>query len=799
MWLNVKEALRRLARAPSFSLVAVGMLGLTIGVCTASFSITNTLLLRPANFPAGERLVRIFRTNAESDSNWHSPANYLYLQEHAKSFEQIASFHVVTENIGRVGEAPEVQFGVNFTANALTTLRINPILGRGFAPGEDEPGKDTVVMLTKTYWEQHYGGDPKLIGQTLRVDARNVVVIGILPDFDSTTGWYNAKFVQPNTIWPGFATTRSAKWFNVFARLKPGVSVREAGAELSVLASQIDREFPADNGNDGLRVTTLGGSELDGKTRQTYWLTVGLSALVLIIGCANLANVQLARFLSRAQDFAVRTSLGASRADLMKPLLVESIILTLLGAAVGVMLAFWTNRLVSHAFYGDIPFDLDLRVLGFALAVSIATGLTFGLAPAWLAAGTSSATALKEMSNRTTTSRRHQRIKSLLIIGQIASALVLVCTALSFTLAVQATIRKDRGWSSAALYSAFIDINRDEYKTDDLRRQFYQKLRDGLATVPGVTEVTLTTNQPVYGNFFRERLLVEGRPPEPVGSEQPVSAIAIDPDYFSLLKIRLRTGVAFSSRIKADDPRVAIINQTMARLYWPDGDAMGKRIRLVGEETWCEIVGVAADVQMNPDFNSPYSKLQVYRPLIQFPSIHNSILLRTTLPDETVDRSVHRVLSDIDPNLMLKYSGNVERHLNQMFSENDLMIYALGVFAALGLLIALVGIYSVIDQSAAQRAREFGIRIALGATYLRIIRLVLGQAAVLIGIGVAIGLFATFHVIALLQTSMPELQLPNRAVEFAIAALLALTAIAAACLPARRAIKVSPVECLRAE
>jgi putative ABC transport system permease protein len=796
---NPKLALRRLAKSPGFTLIALVMLGLGIGMSTTAFSVANSDLLRPVSFPDGDRLVRIFRTTQQSQNERHSPANFLFLKSAATSYSSVSAYYWYRANIAERGKLPEVKLGASVSANFLTTLGIRPIIGRGLAPDEDQPGKGAVILLTESFWKENFGGDPKIVGKTLRVGTDLLTVIGVLADFDSTTSLYRMEFVRPEIFWPNFPTVRAARWFNILARLKPGASLSSARAELSTLAARIDRDFPADESTDNLRVTPLAGSDVDKSTSVLYWLIVGLASLVLLIACANLASLQLARALARSYEFGVRSALGASRYDLMMPLLFESLELTFAGSALGVLLGYWANHLVSRYLWAGWPIHFDGRVLLFVVVVSLATALIFGLAPAWMASKTSPGDALKKVSRSSTSGGGQHRFKNILVVGQLASALILVSAALSFGIAVRQSLKKSLGWEPAGLFVGFFSINDVRYDTEAKRSAFLDELRAKLARIPGVADVSISGAGPIYGYFHQERIAVDGRPPEPVGREQPAEVEAVDSEYFRMLGIRLLAGRTFASSLKATDPRAVVINEAMARRYWPDGDPIGKKVRLANETAWGEVIGVVNDVRMDFGFSVPYSRIQIYRALVQVPEGHHSFILRSTLSPDSLRESARTCFGTIDPDTMMESTGTAEGVRWHLVSGYSVWIVSFGAFALVGLLIALIGQYAVITQLAMQRHREIGIRIALGASYAAILRLVLSQGASLILFGTTLGLLGAFAVSRVFQRTLPELRLPGLGLEATITILFCLAGLIACYLPARRAGRVDPVVALRAE
>jgi putative ABC transport system permease protein len=799
MWAHLRYSLRHLKKAPGFTLIAIAMIGLGIGMSTSAFSITNCILLRSANFPDSDQLVRVFRTSTRSKIAWHSPANFLYVRAAATCFSSLATFVPHQRNVTEKGQIPDPEPGLYVTANFLSTLGVQPILGRGLAPDEDLPGKSKVALLTETYWKHRFGGDSGIIGRTLRVGFDDVTVVGILPDFEAPSIGYRSAWVVPETIWGGYAADRNAWWFEMVGRLKAGVSHAQAQAELSALAARIDHDHPKENGNDGMVLLNLAGSDVEASQRQLYWLSTGLSTLVLLIACANLASLQIARALGRGSEFAIRSSLGARRIDLMAPLLIESAVLTIAGTLAGLLLGSWSNQLVSHFFWDGYPIPIDARVLLFALVVSLVTGLIFGLAPAWLASRASTERALRENSRGSTAGRDHHRLKDLLVAGQLASALVLVSAALSLAVAARNTMTRGLGWEPEGLFSAFVDINNDTYGDDAKKVEFVRKLRDQVAQIPGVAGVTVATQEPLYGYFAEQRVMVAGEAPVEPGREQPVQATAVDSSYFRLLGISLKAGDVFDSSRKAGDPKQVVINEAMARHFWPGASPIGKRIRFADDGTWNEVIGVVGDVRMAAGFDSPYSRLQVYRVIDQSPSIHNTLIVKSSLPPESLLSPVRKVLAGLNPDLMLQNAGGVEEVNRKDFTQTEFMIATLGSFALVGLMIALLGLYGVIMQLTLQRNREIGIRIALGATHIEVIRLIFSQGARLLLWGTILGLLGAYAVSALYSKTMPELRQPGLAFEALITALLCLAGLVACYLPARVASRIDPVIALRAE
>ncbi len=800
MRLTLKYAFRQLAKSPGFTFVAIIMLALGIGMSTSTFSVVNNILFKVMPFPAQEQLVQIFSTSVQSQVMPLAPGNFLDIRSAASSYSNLAGVVPHNKNVSESGQPPEMLFGLTVTTNFLPTLGIQPFLGRGFADDEELPGKASVVILTHSYWQRQFVSDPKVIGKILRIGVDDMTVIGVLPpEFDQTVNWSGCSFIAPLTLWPPFATQRTSKWFSMIGRLKPGVSLTTAQAELTAIAARLDRDHPAENGLDGLRVTSLAASYIDGNDRKLYWLLVGLAGIVLVIACSNLASVQLARAFGRSHEFAVRAALGASRGDLMRPLLVESILITLAGTTLGMFFAHWSNHLVGHSSNGNSEIPIDHRVVLFASLTALISALTFGLAPAWLGTRVSTGDALKESSRGSTGGRTQRRLKYSLIVGQLALALVLVSAALSFGLAVRSFFKRDLGWQPAGLFTGVLNIPYERYKEDSKKIVLVRALLNKLGQIPGVSRASISEMVPIYGSPTQKRIVVEGAESALAGQEPLAFLSAVDGGFFTTLGMPLKEGRFLSEMFKEGDPRVVVINATMARRYWPGQSAIGKRIKFADETQWSEVIGVVGDVVMASGFTTPATNLQIYCGLQQQLGIWYNFVLKSSLLSEALLKPARQAISDVDPDIMIQQIGGVQQLFEDVLAGNNLMIITLGAFAFIGLLIAIIGLYGVISQLTMQRSREIGVRFALGADYAAILKLILLQGGRLIVCGIAVGLLGAYGVSLIFLQTMPELRLPGVGLQVGITLLLCVVGLLACYFPARRAGRINPVIALRAE
>lgn len=801
---DLKFAFRQLVKSPGFALVAVLTLALGIGLSASSFSMANAFLLRNLPYPDADRLVRIFSTSRDTQHGGHAPANILDLRDTATSFSPLAIYSYDTLALGEQGQPAEQVQALYVTTDFFPAIGVQPTIGRAFAPGEDQPDKPLVVILTQRTWVRRYGADPAILGRKVRLNTQQYTVIGVLPSsFDAPIVWGIPEFVLPRTIFADFRTSRTGTWMQAIARLKPGVSLAQAQSEVDTIAARLAKAHPMEDAGRGLRLNTLHDSNLDKVSRSLLWLMTGISLTMLLIACANLASLEVARAFGRSREFAVRASLGATRWQLMSPLLAESMLLSLAGGIGGLFVASWSNHIIGSLLLinnepgYEIP--IDGRVLLFSAFAAILSGVAFGLAPAWLSARAPAAEALKEGSRGATASRSHHRLKNSLIVIELALALALVGTAASFGFGTKSFLKREVGWDTSGLFEGFVAMPYNRYTNDDQVRTFQRALLDRLATIPGIEHPTLADGLPVYSLSGGVPIAVEGRPAEESGREPLTELAQVSPEYFAALRIPLKRGSLFTAQLTEKDPPVVVINESFAKRFWPGENPIGRRVRLGTNGKYAEIVGVVGDVKMVVRLETPATRLQAYEPMIQHPTHYYTIVARSKLDPDAITKSVREAVAAVDPDLPVARPGSLQAHIERGLANLDLVVVNLGISAGMGLLIAGVGLFGVISQLMQQRTRDIGVRMALGAREADIMGLILGEGLKLLVVGIAVGLIGYYLLNVVLHRAMPEMQLPGLWLLLVNLAVLSSTMLLACYLPARRAARINPVDALRAD
>jgi predicted permease len=792
-----------LLKHKGFTAAAALTLALGIGVNTAMFSVLNTFLFSSLPYAQSERLVRVFRTSPHSQSWPHSAANFFEQREKNTVLEQMTAYTSMQRNLTEPGQTTERLRSLAGTSDFFPLLRGAPALGRVFKPEEFEPGADNVIVLSDAFWTRRFGSDPNILGRKIQLDGKTAEIVGVMPaGFDHPILWGPVDIWQPLTFTPDRKQNRDNNYLSSFGRLKPGVSIQQAEQSLVTLAANLGKENSSNEG-ESLRLEPLQRSMSDEIGRKIMWFTFGLAGFVLLIACANLANLQLVRTAARSRELAVRAALGAGRLRLLRQLLTESVVVALVGGLISLGLAFWAVTFISNRLFIDLPganVQLDLKVFGFALLCSLITGLLFGTVPAWLASRTDVNQALRENARGSTASRSQHRLRHLLIIGEVAFALVLLAAAGLFLRGLQRFINSDPGWRVDGLLTAQMSLRGEKYTGDQKRAAFLAELENRLRTLPGVRNIALGSSQLVFGFNSSSSFVVEGQPEPPPDKYLEMYFEPVSNDYFKTLEARLQQGRTFNHTDVADRPKVLIINETTARRFWPNENPIGKRISNPGErKDWHEVVGVVNDLNFPGSLGEPYTQFQAFMPLAQYPPGGVTIALRTSVNPDALGNSLRLAIASIDPTLSVYRIRTARAAVDQGLGSISLLGNLLGAFATIGLVLAAIGIYGVVSYTVVQRTGELGIRLALGAQARDVLYLVLSKGALLILIGALLGVVGAYGVSRLLIAFIPSLPTRDPLVVVVIGIALILVALFACYLPARRATKIDPLVALKHE
>ncbi len=819
---DLRYCFRTMLKSPGFAAVTILSLALGIGANTSIFSAINAVLLRPLPFKDPNRLMTVDRTSSDPVnpvSPWSYP-KFEALRANNEVFEEVAAISLQSFPLTEIDNPERLQVEM-VSAGYFQMLGVEAIQGRTFAPEEDQtPGTHPVALIGHGLWERRFGAQPGVIGQTISLNKVHLNVIGVLPEgFKGQSGTVEVwvpMMMAPQLTFPRRLKSTGAHWHNVVARLKPGVSLTQAQASMEVLNQKIAEANPGQQNPEAIKVTNLRESKIDPAISKSLLILFAAVGLVLLIACVNIANLLLAKSRSRQKEIAIRLALGASRARLVRQLLTESTLLSMIGGLVGLLLALWGIELLtainpmsdpaSRARYNLMRdfnvFSIDAQVLLFNVALSIVTGLVFGLAPALRASRRDVNDGLKEgagLAAEKSGGLRRLSFTSTLIVGEVAISLVLLVGAglmIKSFARLQATAI---GFNPDNVLTAKISLPGREYEGKAIG--FYEQLLDRARNLPGVESASVAISTPLSSNSSKAALKIEGRP-APEGEESAVAGYhVIGPEHFDALKIPVLRGRVFTDQDRKGAKRVAIINDTAARRIWPDEEAVGKRIWLsIGWEKndFAEIVGVVGDVKyrnveqtVEPDVYISY--LQTVEEAPSF------VLMRTNGNPAALVAGLRREVLSLDKNVPLYDVKTLEERSRDATSRARFTAMLLGVFAAMALLLSAVGIYGVMAYAVAGRTREIGIRMALGAQRADVLRLIMGDGIALTSIGLGLGLAASFVATRILTNQLYGVDATDPVTFAAVSLILAAVALAASYIPARRATRVDPMVALRHE
>jgi predicted permease len=805
---DVSYGIRTMIKKPGFTAVAVIALALGIGANSSIFSVVNAVLLRPLPFKNPDQLVIVNET-VRRETVETRPASYpdfIDWRNQNQSFEDIAAFDSPSFSLTGTGE-PERIPGEIVSASYFPILGIQPAVGRTFLPEEDvTPDQSPVAVISYKLWQRRFAADSDLLGKTIKINERDFTVVGIMPQgFEGVSGtseiW--APMMMITTFGSASALeTRGNRWHSVIARLKPGVSLEQAQSDMDAIASRLEQEYQGTNKDRGVQIVAAHEAAV-GDMRPTLIVLLGAVCFVLLIACANVANLLLARATVRQKEVAIRTALGASRGRLIRQLLTESVLLALAGGALGLLLAVWGKDLLVAFVGNQIPSyikpNIDTRVLGFTLLVSLLTGIVFGLVPALQASKFGLNELLKEGSRGSTGGASRHRIRRALVITEVALALMLLIGAGLMLRSFERLQAFNPGFEADNLLTVRMNLPRSY--TPEQARAFQQQLVERIESLPGTKSVGLSSDVPLDGNTSATMVPIEGLvPPD---DDIRVYTHSVSPNFFATMGIPLLAGRDFTVHDNNQAPRAVIISESMARRLWPGQDPTGKRISTSRDQNrnrvWDQIVGVAGDVKYRTLIRDQNNDPDIYLPLLQNPNRGFALALRTTGDPSGLVSAIRGEVKSLDSNLPISDIATMQQRMKNNTARTRFSTLLLGVFACVAMLLAVVGIYGVMSYSVTQRSHEIGIRMALGAARRDVLKLVVGEGLALVAAGVAVGLVGAFAATRVLASQLYSVSATDPVTFSVVSLVLAGVGLAACAVPARRATKVDPMVALRYE
>lgn len=804
---DFRLALRSLRRAPGFSLVIVLTLGLGIGANTAIFSVVNTVLLQPLPYDQPEQLLRLAteqRNQVLDGRGAFSTPDFLDVQQRSTTLEYVATYQqsgtVMTE-----GGDPERLLGAMVNADYFQLLRVKPILGRVFTREEDKPGGPSVILLSHGLWQRRFGGDPNIIGREINLGGKTTV-IGVMPaGFEFPISDDNQDYWEP-LFSAAFMTkevreSRANRFFQVIARLKPGVTIEQAKADLDLLSRQIEQQSPESNTNLIFNAVSM-HEDITRDYRSALLVMLGAVGLVLLIACANVANLLLARAAARQKEVAIRMALGASRRRIASQLLTESVLLSLAGGLVGLLLASWGMKLLIAYGPAEVPrlhdVSLDRYVLFFTFGMAMLTGVLFGLAPALNVSKPDPGNMLKETGRGAAQGARNW-MRSALIVSEVALSLMLLVGAGLLINSFWRLLQTDAGFDPKGVLALDIPLSRATYTKDEQRSAAFEQLIGRMKTLPGVRDVSVVSNVPMTDFDYELSFQVEGREPYKPGEEAVADYTVVGADYFRTMNIGLLRGRVFTDQDTANSPEVMVVSNAFVKQYFPNEEPIGRRIVFDGnDKTAREIVGVVADVRRNGlDVNV---EPEMYVSHIQNPERRLNVVIRTEGQDALqLAQAARAEVKAFDPNQIIWRTQTLEQLLSTSVAPRRFNMLLLGIFAGVALVLAAVGLYGVMSYSVSWRTREIGIRMALGARRADVLRLVVRQGMTMTLIGLALGLVAAFSISRVLRGLLIGVSPTDPLTFVAVSVVLLIVALLACLVPARRATRVDPIIALRTE
>jgi putative ABC transport system permease protein len=805
-WSDIRFALRMLGKNPAFSSIAILTLALGIGANTAIFSVVDAVLLRPLPYSQPDRLVTVSESNRPYDlltRNAVAPGNFLDWRDRNHVFEQIAAVQLPGFSLTGL-DRPERVLGAATSAGMLRLLGLRPALGREFEAADDHNGAAPVVMLTHALWKRRFAADPDILGKTIHLGMTPYTVIGVLPA--------GLKFPEPDVqLWvpleqglsPQEMHWHSSHYLDVYARLKPGVTLAQANEQISRIAAEVKQENPDSNSGAAALVISM-QEDLAGTIRPALITLLVAVAFVLLIACANVANLLLVRAAGRGKELAIRMALGAGKSRVLRQMLTESVFLSVAGGCAGLFVASWTRQALLALKPESLPqfnvIQTDWRVLLFTLAISILTGLLFGLVPALRGTGLNLAPTLHGSSRTVTANKNTQHLRNIFVSAEMAISLVLLVGA-GLTIRSFLELRNiPLGFRTDHTVTARISIPEDKYSGDDQVVSFYDSVLERIRATPGVESAGLISFLPLTGHNFDNSFDIVGRPPRPASGRDYALVRFVDPQFFDVLQIPLLSGRSLEPRDRAGSSRSIVLSESMAKRYWPNASsgAVGAHLTVylgMDQSPW-EVVGIVGDVRTSI---AEEPQPTMYFPYSQIPFRFMVLAVRTHGDAKAMSETIRKTVSQLDPDQPVFQSRTLADLVDQSLIPWRFSMTLLAAFAAMALLLAAAGIYGVMSYTVGQRTQEMGVRMALGAQPADVLRLVIAQGAKLAFVGVLIGLLVSLGVTRLMSKLLFGVSTKDPFTLSAVALLLALVALVACYIPARRATRVDPTIALRCE
>ena len=795
LWQDLRYCVRSLAKSPGFAVLAILALGLGIGANTAIFSVVNGVLLRPLAYGDPGRLVVILH-----EGQWPvSPDDYLDWRRQSRSFQQMGAAQVWSAALTGRDNAEELP-GMQVSPNMFSILGVPPLRGRTFEAGDDQPARGHVAVLSYQLWQRRFGADPKIVGREIKLNGESYTVNGVMPEsFHFAPFWATNVDVWVPLLLDKRLNDRGGRSLRIFARLRDGVPLQQAQADIDVICRRLAQQYPATNTDMTAQVTPL-QEKVVANIRPTLLVLLGTVGFVLLIACSNVANLMLVRANGKKKETAVRLALGSSRWRVIRQSLVESLLLSVAGAAVATVIASWgIAGLLASLPAESLPrldeVGIDKIVLAFTALIALLTGVVCGLAPALRAFRTDLQESLKSGGRGSTAGRSEHRTRALLVISEVALALVLLVGAGLMLRSFQQLQAVDPGFDPHHLLTLEVAAGGKAYRTGPSRIRFFEQLRPRLEALPGVESVSLINHLPISGDIWTLGIIIYGRPDPPPGQQPTAAYRVVQPGYFATMKIPMLQGRDFDNHDIRDTTPVAIVNEVLAKRHWPGENAIGQRLRLGAN--WMTIVGIIKNVKQTDWTENPDD--EIYLPYAQSDAGFSfmTVVMRAHGDPLALRKPVEEQVRSLDKDVPIAHVQSMEQVIADKLWRGRLAMTLLGLFAAVAVSLAALGIYGAISYSVSQRTGEIGIRMALGARSGDVLRMILLQGLTVVGIGITVGLFGAWMLTRTLGSLLFGVTARDPVTFITVPIILIALSVVACCLPALRASKVDPVTALK--